>query len=179
MEDEAEQLLNEKVVLPAEYLQHAAQNLPELTVELLSAQTFQCSELHQKEERLLKLQTDVRQTQQRFDSTSKLVCSSVRAICLKEDLLAELGQECEWKVKELFLLAVKKQELEDDLDGVKKDRETDESVRVNYKEKMDQYKVKMSEIKSTPTQLEIQTLKMKISTAKTKRKVTVYSCSSK
>lgn len=169
MEVEQEQLLDEEVVLPTEYLLHAGKDLPELTVEVLSAQTFQCSELYQKEERLLKLKAELRQTQQALDSTNKLVCSSVRAICLKEDLLTELDRDCGWMERELLQLALEKKKLEDDLDRVKKERETDESIRVNYKKKMDQYHMKMSEIKATPTQLEIEMLRMKIITSKAKR----------
>ena len=147
------------------------QNLPELTVELLSAQTFQSSELHQKEAELLKLKAELRQTQQALDSTNKLVSSSIRAIFLKEDLLAELGRDCECMRNELFILALEKQKMEDDISRVRVEREKDEITRLIFKEKMDQYSFK---VKATPTQLEIESLKKKISTLKEKCNHLVY-----
>lgn len=159
----------EELVLPPEHLRHAGRFLPELTDELVSAQSTLFSEVSRKEGVLINLQDDLRQAQEALKSTEKHVFSSIRAICLKEDVFAGLSEECECLEKEVTTLGLEKQQLEVQLTATCKQKRDLGLLGTKYMTKMDVYRAKISEMEDTPNQLEIKGLRERIESLREKR----------
>lgn len=159
----------EGLVLPPERFQNVGQALPELTTELLSAHTTQSSEMQMKKELLQKLEDKLENLQVQLQTVSRDVSSAVRTVCLKEDLLAELGQECSELEGQVSTLVWERRGLQASLQRDKKEREVEEEVRASYGMKMQshQSKTKLSEQFSS-TQIELEALREKICSLKTK-----------
>ena len=160
---------SEDVLLPTEHMQHVGQALPDLTNELISAHTTQSSEISLKEKTLLSLQRELEIVQGQLLATNRDVCKSVRTICLREDLLADLTQEYEDLEREVTKLVEEREGMCMSLQKVKQEQELEEKTRVKYKTKMEDYQVKINEMEeSSATQLQLQALREKISLLKGK-----------
>lgn len=145
------------------------QTLPELTTELLSAYTTQSSEIQLKEDFAQKLESKLVGLQLQLQAVSRDVCTTVRTICLREHLLAKLTLECESLEREVLTLVQESQDLQLDLQEVKKERGLEETVRSSYESKMECHEAKTRELeKLSSTQIELEALKEKIFTLKAK-----------
>ncbi len=152
-----------------EYMQHVGQALPDITVEFLSAQTTQSSEMHLKEKIFLSKQAELRKLQDRFAYIDKSVCTSMRTICLKEDLLSDLEQECAGLEKDVSFLVQEKLRLKYNIQKINHEEEMSENMRIRYQKKIESYQFKMEEMeKNSATQLKLQQLREKIVFLKSK-----------
>lgn len=145
------------------------QTLPELTTELVSAYTTQSSEIQLKEEFLQKLDSELVELQVQLHSVTRDVSTTVRTICLREDLLAKLGHECEELGAQVLVLVQEREGLKVNLQQVKKERAAEEKMRSTYESKMQWYEDKTKELgKLSATQVELEALQGKILALKTK-----------
>lgn len=145
------------------------QTLPELTTELLSAYTTQSSEIKLKEEFLQKLDSELVGLEVQLQIVAGDVCTTVRTICLREDSLAKLGRECQSLEREVLTLVQQRQDLQLNLQEVKRKKGLDEEVQRSYESKMKCHEDKTKELeKLSSAQIELETLKEKILTLKAK-----------
>lgn len=166
---EASGLAGEGLSLPSEHLQHAGQSLPELTDELITAQTTQCSEVQQKEELLQKLENELSSVEEQLQSVCKGVSICVRTICLKENLLAELGTECQELEEKVFKLVKEKQRLGVCLEKLHSEDELELKTRVQYITKIESHQTKVKQLEGlSATRLELEDLKEKVVCLKSK-----------
>jgi len=160
----------EVLELPPEHLRRAGHYLPELTDELLSAQSSLCSEVARKEDILAKLQSELGQVRDALDVTEQRVCCSVRTICMKEDVLMGLSQDCESLEKDISSLGLETQRAEERHKQICKQKESLALMKDKYKKKMDDYQEKIDRMDDTPIQREIKEMKKRIGHLKEKRK---------
>lgn len=160
---------DEVVALPVEHFEHVGQSLPELTTELLCAHTTQSSEMLGKEDLLQKLEAEVECLQQQLQVLHKDVCSTVRAICLKEDLLAELGEDCEQLEQEVVAVVQDKEVMAVRVKKVMEEKAVQEKLEDSYEEKMATHRMKTQELEQLScTQIELEALRGKIHSLKGK-----------
>lgn len=152
-----------------EHFHNVGQSLPELTTELLSAHTSQASEIELKQELLERLEAELHHWQEQLQTLTGNVCSVVRTICLKEDLLARLSQEYSGIAVELSRLVEEKETVELKLQNLKKERDREDKVRANYESKMNSHQVKIEQLEQlSSTQIELQMLRENICSLKQK-----------
>ena len=148
--------------LPAEHLRHAGHYLPELTDELLSAQSSLCSEVSRKEDVLARLQGELGQVRDALEVTEQRVCYSIRTVCLKEDELMGLSEECDTLESDIASLGLKIQQAGERLKDVCKQKDNLTFMKNRYKKKMEDYQGKINEMDDTPIQREIKEMKKRI-----------------
>lgn len=147
------------------------QTLPELTSELLSAYTTQSSELQLKEKCLQQLDSELLELQRQLQAVSGDVSSTVRSICLQEDLLARLGRECEGLESGVLALVQERENLQLQLHHLKEEKQLQDKMRAEYESKMQSYESKVEQLeKLSPTQVELEALRNKIQALKEKSK---------
>ena len=147
-------------------------SLPELTTELVSAYTTQSSEIRLKEDSLQRLDCELVGLRLQLQAVARDVSTTVRTICLREECLAKLGQECESLEGEVCVLVEKKQGLQLELQNVKREKETQDKIQNSYEDKIQHHENKTRELeKLSATQIELQALREKIVTLKAKREL--------
>lgn len=155
--------------LPVEHFEHVGQSLPELTTELLSAHTTQSSEMQEKEALLQRLETELGAVNQQLHVLNREVCNAVRTICLKEDLLAELSQDCEQLEQEVAALVQDKEAMKVSVRKVQRERAVGEEVKDSYKKKMESHRMKTHQLEQLScTRIELKALREKIDNLKEK-----------
>ena len=155
--------------LPVEHFEHVGQSLPELTTELLSAHTIQSSELQAKEDLLQKLEAEMEGLQKQLQIVDREVCSTIRSICLKEGLLAELFHDCEQLEVQMAALVQEKAGMKAQVEKLLKKKKADEELRKNYEEKMETHRTERQQLEQqSRTQIELETLRGKINALKGK-----------
>jgi chromosome segregation ATPase len=161
--------MDDEIVLPVEHFEDVGQSLPELTTELLSAHTTQSSEMQGREDLLLKLKAEMVHLQKQLHTLDRDVSSTVRSICLKEGLLAELCQDCEQLELQLVAVVQEKVALESKLIKMSEERATKEKMRNIYESRMEAHCVKTQEVQQlSDTQIELEALRKKIHNLKEK-----------
>ena len=166
------ELLGMEVTAAAEGgLDAVAEALPELTSELLSAQTSQFSEIEQQEERLEKLGAELVSLQEQLVAETGNVDALVRNICLKEDLLAELAKQCRELEEGVIALVLEREQLALSKQNAIQREQTEDKVRRSYQEKMDLHRAKVKELEQlSSTQVQLEAVKKKIGLLKAKSK---------
>ena len=146
------------------------QTLPELTSELLSAYTSQSSELQLKEKCLQQLDSELLEVQRQLQAVTGDVSTTVRSICVQEDLLARLGRECEGLEGQVLALVQERETLQLQLHHTKVAKELQDKLQVSYESKMQSHESKTKALeKLSPTQIELEALRNKIHALKEKR----------
>lgn len=152
-----------EAILPVEHFQHVGQSLPELTTELLSAHTIQSSEMQEKEGLLLNLETELGGLQKQLQVLERDVCSTVRTICLKEELLAELGEDCQQLEQQVATLVQEREAMVVNVQKATKEKEGGEKLRNNYQKMMESHCMKTQRLEQQScTQMELEALRGKI-----------------
>lgn len=159
----------EVIILPVEHFEHVGQSLPELTTELLSAHTTQSSEMREKEDLLQKLDTEFGCLQKQLQVLERDLCSTVRTICLKEELLAELGEDCEQLEQQVAALVQEREAMAVSVQKVMRERKEEEKLRSSYQRMMETHCMKTQQLElHSCTQIELEALRGKIHSLKEK-----------
>ncbi len=163
---EEEEFEEDAFVLPPEHLRRAGHCLPDLTDELLSVQSSLWSEVSKKEAALSKLQNELVEVKDALSATEQLVCGS---ICLKDDTLACLSEECERLERDVITLGLDKQHGEAQLKDIVRQKDNFAQLKMKYRTKMDAYQAKINRMDATVVQQEIKEMRKKIDKLQEKR----------